>query len=113
MYELEWEQNRVVLEDGEVAGPEPALLQRGVAFASYAAAGTVATEVVFDKRGAGPALKMVEKMWSNALRADLRALVRYLAGLRVAILAVRWRVGDSGAPPLPPMGARLPRRRSL
>ena len=94
VHELEWERNRV-LEDGDVAGPAPALWQRGAVFASYAAAGTVAAEIVLDRRGVESALEMIEEMWDNALRADLPALVRYLAGLRVAMLAEAGRVPEA------------------
>ena len=94
LQEIEWERNRAGV-GGDVQGSGAAVWRCGGMFASYAATVTVAAEVAFTIRGAERALALIEEMWNSAARAGLQALVRYVAGLRVTVLAEAGRVAEA------------------
>ena len=83
--ELDLERNRIAAGDKPVQIPRE-FWQTGLQFASYAAATAVATELTLADRGATDALALVNQMLNHAHETQLTSLVRYLAGLRVAVL---------------------------
>ena len=84
--ELDLECNRVA-GNGDVARIPRRFWTSGSQFASYAAASAVAAELALMRGGADEAVSLVNAMLDHAHEAGLTAMVRYLDGLRVLILA--------------------------
>lgn len=72
-----------------------ALTASGTPFSAYAAASGVVAETRFRNEGVESALTAVETMLDYVCSAELPALVRYLAAIRIAMLAIARRVGDA------------------
>ena len=94
MRELDLERNRITDEHPGTRAPG-ALWRRSPYFGSHAAASGVAAELTLERHGVDAALSRVDEMWDNAHRAELPALVRYLAGLRVGLLALAGWPGEA------------------
>ena len=90
--ELDLERNRIAAGDRSAQVPRE-FWQKGLQFASYAAATAVATELTLMDQGAEEALALVNQMVNHAHEAQLTSLVRYLAGLRVTLLLAADQVG--------------------
>ena len=63
--------------------------------ASFAAASETAVELTLMRKGRDAALAALDEMREFALESGLPALVRYLAGLHVSLLAAAGRVGEA------------------
>jgi len=72
-----------------------ALTASGTPFSAYAAASGVVAETRLRNEGVESALTAVETMLDYVCSAELPALVRYLAAMRIAMLAIARRVGDA------------------
>ena len=72
-----------------------ALTASGTPFSVYAAASGVVAETRFRNEGIESALTAVETMLDYACSAELPALVRYLAAMRIGLLAIARRVADA------------------
>ncbi len=92
--ELNLERNGIHA-DGKAARIPREFWQRGAQFSSYAAASAMAAEMALMRQGVDAALSLVDEMVEFAHRATLTALVRYLGGLRVALLAGAGRVAKA------------------
>ena len=92
--EVNLERNRMT-EAGLHRGIPRQFWLQGSQFASYAAAGAVAAELTLAERGAGVALTLVDEMWENARQKELPAMVRYLAAMRAAMLAVAGQAAEA------------------
>ena len=101
MRELDLERNRPVPFDTEVR-PAAVFRSGGSQFGSYAAACSVAMDLVFQLHGVEAALVLADEMWQLALDRGMTALSRYLQALRVDVLGIaglieqgeeRWRDG--------------------
>ena len=92
--ELDLERNRIPTDGKPVPIPNE-FWQMGAQFASYAAASAIAVELKLAERGAQDALALVNRMLNHAHHSQLASQVRYLAGLRVAILVEAGQVGDA------------------
>lgn len=84
--ELDLECNRVA-GNGDVARIPRRFWTTGSQFASYAAASATAAELALMRGGPIEAVSLVNAMLDHAHEAGLTAMVRYLGGLRVLILA--------------------------
>ena len=93
--ELDLERNRI-RNEGETLLPR-ALWQPSTQFASHAAAADMAAELAREARGVDYALEVLDELWAVARRTGLPQVERYLAGLRVAVLAVAGRLDDAEA----------------
>ena len=91
--ELDLERNRLPL--GTVQPVVEPLLAGRVQFASTAAAAAVAAETAMQAQGADVALAMLDDVSDGARRLALASLGRYLAALRVALLAEAGRIGEA------------------
>ena len=80
---------------GEFTHVPRALTASGTPFSAYAAASGVVAETRFRNEGVESALTAVETMLDYVCSAELPALVRYLAAMRIAMLAIARRVGDA------------------
>ena len=93
--ELELERNRFRNEDDTLL--PRALWRASTQFASHASAADMAVELAREARGIDYALEVAEEMSAVARGTGLPQLERYLAGLRVAVLAGAGRVDDAEA----------------
>lgn len=93
-WELDLERNRISGND-EVTRIPGEFWQTGSQFASYAAASAVAAELTLADRGVEEALSVVNQMLNHAYQAELPSLIRYLAGLRIAVLAEAGQVEEA------------------
>ena len=93
--ELDLERHRLArLERAPLAIPRT-LFGSGTPLASFAAASGTAAELTLRRKGADAAIVAIDEIREYALEAGLPALVRYLAGLRVQLMAAEGRVGDA------------------
>ena len=93
--ELDLERHRLArLERAPLAIPRT-LFGSGTPLASFAAASGTAAELTLRRKGADAAIVAIDEIREYALEAGLSALVRYLAGLRVQLMAAEGRVGDA------------------
>ena len=73
-----------------------ALLKYGVPFSSFATASGLAIELRLRRRRIDQALTVADGLLEFVRDAGLTSLVRYLAALRISVLAIAGRVGDAG-----------------
>ena len=92
--ELDLECNRFD-DEAEAIRLVTALRRLGGQFSTFAAAAEMGAELVLTTRGAADAVSMIEEILDHAHRAELPSLARYLAVLRVSILAVSGRVDEA------------------
>ena len=71
------------------------LCRVGMQFPYFAAANSVATELVWDERGVEDALALVEEVLEHARRTRLPALARYQSALQVQLLAAAGRTEEA------------------
>ena len=94
--ELELERNRMIHSD-EGFGLLRKLWRNSLHFTSYAAAADMMVDLIGEARGARAALGEVEELLTVARRERKTALVRFLSGLRVSVLAADGRIGEAEA----------------
>ena len=90
--ELDLERHRTARLERAPLGIPRALYAGGTPLGCFAAASATALELTRRRHGPDAAETTIEDMREYALRAGLPALVRYLAGLHVALLAAAGRV---------------------
>ena len=95
MRELDLERNRLGRLERVGLGIPKALFAGGTPLASFAAASETAVELTLMRKGRDAALAALDEMREFALESGLPALVRYLAGLHVSLLAAAGRVGEA------------------
>ena len=92
--EMDLERNRIAL-DALDSGTAKQVLRGGVDFGCQAAAGDIAVRYALDTGGVDRALSVLDGIWERARATGLPAFERYLAGVRVGLLAVAGRVDDA------------------
>ena len=94
MRELDLERNRFA----QIEPPfwnDDVRIPGGTPYPYYAAAAGIAVEMTLQNKGIDAALANVEERRNYAFAADMPMMVRYLAALRVSLLALRGRIGEA------------------
>ena len=93
--ELDLERNRVRRLERAVLGLPSAFREIGTPLACFAAASDTAVELTRRRKGVDAALTLLGQVEEEARAGSLAAVIRYLAGLRVALLAASGRVAEA------------------
>ena len=93
--ELALERNRLPPDDNVARRLRREACRSGAHFAHYAAASETAIDRILESDGADAALLALDEMLEHATRAALPALERYLAALRVSVLADAGRAAEA------------------